>query len=218
MLRFRLLRHLLVIFGALGVVIIIKNLLLLYALSSQPAALSEVRLQVLISTGFVLLFIAVAIVLVSRLISTRLHRLVSAPVAPVAPQFQRDRRPAPAPESTTAGQLQPVNRDGPTTYPERVIRVRRGDSLWKIARHHLGHGRLWRLVWQNNPKSKGRSDSRLDKRFVCRRARLWLLGFRSSTCPGSAPTHRTLQARAEHFSQQRRGLRGWVFAAAPPYA
>ena len=33
-----------------------------------------------------------------------------------------------------------------------LIRVERGDSLWKLARRHYGAGRLWRLLWQANPE------------------------------------------------------------------
>lgn len=33
----------------------------------------------------------------------------------------------------------------------RRVEVRRGDSLWKIARRHLGYGHLWALVWKSNP-------------------------------------------------------------------
>jgi hypothetical protein len=33
----------------------------------------------------------------------------------------------------------------------RIVRVTRGDSLWRISRVHLGRGSLWRLVWQSNP-------------------------------------------------------------------
>jgi hypothetical protein len=34
----------------------------------------------------------------------------------------------------------------------RLIRVERGDSLWRLARRHYGAGRLWRLLWQVNPE------------------------------------------------------------------
>jgi signal transduction histidine kinase/HAMP domain-containing protein len=78
MLRFRLLRYFLVIFGALGVVIVVKNIFVLYALSLRPQSIREVELTVFVSTALVLVFIAISIVLISRLISDRLSRIVLA--------------------------------------------------------------------------------------------------------------------------------------------
>lgn len=34
----------------------------------------------------------------------------------------------------------------------KVVRVRRGDSLWKLARRHLGHGGRWREIASLNPQ------------------------------------------------------------------
>ncbi len=76
MLRFRLLRHLLVIFGAVGVVIILKNLYVLYALSRGPEDVRSVEFTVMISSLVTLGLIAVSIIMVSRLISDRIKRLV----------------------------------------------------------------------------------------------------------------------------------------------
>jgi nucleoid-associated protein YgaU len=35
---------------------------------------------------------------------------------------------------------------------ENAICVRRGDSLWKLAREHLGAGARWTELWQANPE------------------------------------------------------------------
>jgi LysM repeat protein len=35
---------------------------------------------------------------------------------------------------------------------DRAVEVRRGDSLWRISRRHLGRGHLWQLVWKTNPQ------------------------------------------------------------------
>lgn len=33
-----------------------------------------------------------------------------------------------------------------------LVRAARGDSLWRLARVHLGDGRLWPMLWESNPE------------------------------------------------------------------
>src|SRR5512146_689779 len=46
-----------------------------------------------------------------------------------------------------------------------VIRVSRGDSLWRLARTHLGDGRLWPLLWQANPEIANPDRLRIGQRL-----------------------------------------------------
>jgi signal transduction histidine kinase/HAMP domain-containing protein len=76
--RFRLFRYLLVIFGALGVIIVLENTVVLHRLSVVSEPIREVRLLVLLSALITLAFIVAAAILVSRLISQHLQRLLAA--------------------------------------------------------------------------------------------------------------------------------------------
>jgi nucleoid-associated protein YgaU len=39
-----------------------------------------------------------------------------------------------------------------------VIRVRKGDSLWRLARRHFGHGRQWKKFYNANRKKLENPD------------------------------------------------------------
>ena len=46
-----------------------------------------------------------------------------------------------------------VPKQQPTIETGRpLIRASRGDSLWKLAKVHLGDGRLWPVLWESNPE------------------------------------------------------------------
>src|SRR5512146_1867567 len=78
MVRFRILRVLLVIFGALGVVVIAKSLLVLYALAQGAKAIPEARAIILMSTVVLLVCFGLSAFLIFRLISGRVYRLLTA--------------------------------------------------------------------------------------------------------------------------------------------
>ncbi len=78
MLRSRLLRYLLVIFGALAAFIIANTILLLFVLPSLPRAIGQARLLIVVTTIFLLALIVISAVLFSRLITGRLNRLIAA--------------------------------------------------------------------------------------------------------------------------------------------
>ncbi len=78
MFRFRLLRHLLVIFGLLGAIVVAKNLVVLRSLAEMSEPVRQLRLLIIVSMMVTLAVIVVALVLVSRLISGRLNRLIKA--------------------------------------------------------------------------------------------------------------------------------------------
>ena len=68
-------------------------------------------------------------------------RLVPAqPLAPVAPAI--------APVNPTKREVEPTV--VPSVGPSRVI-IKRGDSLWKLAEQHLGHGLRWHDLVAANP-------------------------------------------------------------------
>ncbi|MGB4783367.1 MAG: LysM peptidoglycan-binding domain-containing protein [Candidatus Acidiferrum sp.] len=53
----------------------------------------------------------------------------------------------PAPVAPTIAPLNPAKRDVVPT----VVTVKRGDSLWKLAQQHLGHGHRWHDLLSANP-------------------------------------------------------------------
>jgi nucleoid-associated protein YgaU len=61
----------------------------------------------------------------------------------------------PAPVAPTIAPLNPAKRDVvPTVIPNvvpAVVTVKRGDSLWKLAEEHLGHGLRWHDLVSANP-------------------------------------------------------------------
>jgi hypothetical protein len=67
------------------------------------------------------------------------------------PQPAKDRAPI---ERTPPAYRQPARAAGPPAGdPGRpLIRVVRGDSLWKLARRHWGEGNLWKVMWESNPE------------------------------------------------------------------
>ena len=64
---------------------------------------------------------------------------------------ERKQSPARRQHQASASQATPRRRVAHQTGA-RLIRVERGDSLWKLARRHFGKGRLWRLLWEANPE------------------------------------------------------------------
>lgn len=50
--------------------------------------------------------------------------------------------------------LIPENAYGRSTAIPRSITVKKGDSLWSLARQHLGHGSAWTCMAQANPQIK----------------------------------------------------------------
>jgi len=64
----------------------------------------------------------------------------------------------PAAAAPTIAPLNPAKRDRdvvPTVTPNlvpTVVTVKRGDSLWKLAEQHLGHGLRWRDLLSANPE------------------------------------------------------------------
>jgi nucleoid-associated protein YgaU len=77
---------------------------------------------------------------------------------PARPLQNTKTLPAPLPTSKTRAPRQfAVTKDDAKDVArnipdERTVEVRRGDSLWRISRRHLGHGHLWTLVWKSNPQ------------------------------------------------------------------
>ncbi len=72
-----------------------------------------------------------------------------------AEKSKNENQPAPATEFQVAT-TQPIE---PKQQPPQItdagrplIRASRGDSLWKLARIHLGDGRLWPVLWESNPE------------------------------------------------------------------
>jgi PAS domain S-box-containing protein len=76
MLRSRLLRYVLIIFGTLAALIVAKNAYLLYSLSHGTDEAQEIRVAILLSTFLTLALIAISAFLISRLISDRISRLL----------------------------------------------------------------------------------------------------------------------------------------------
>ncbi|MFZ3211371.1 MAG: LysM peptidoglycan-binding domain-containing protein [Terriglobales bacterium] len=73
------------------------------------------------------------------------------PTTGVSPARSAKLRPGSSttPSSQSRAVLEPgVLADGET----KSIRVPRGSSLWKLAREHLGDGRLWTAFWKANPE------------------------------------------------------------------
>jgi nucleoid-associated protein YgaU len=69
-------------------------------------------------------------------------------VAPPAVVTKRDKQVAKHDAQVTKREAQVVTKNVSTG----AVEVRRGDSLWRISRRHLGHGHLWQLVWKSNPQ------------------------------------------------------------------
>jgi signal transduction histidine kinase/HAMP domain-containing protein len=79
MLRFRLLRQFLAIFGILAGIIVVKNLLLLHELSLGGAEqLRDARTVIIFGTVLILTFLLLSYLLVTRLLSDRLERILKA--------------------------------------------------------------------------------------------------------------------------------------------
>jgi len=78
--------------------------------------------------------------------------LVAAPRHPAARLVPAQ---PPAPAAPTIAPLNPAKRDVvPTVTPNvalTVVTVKRGDSLWKLAEQHLGHGLRWHDLLSANP-------------------------------------------------------------------
>lgn len=76
-----------------------------------------------------------------------------APAAPTAVVVTASSQPAEtrtaAPPAQLLHRTKPVTKD---VFERRTVQVRRGDSLWRISRLHLGRGHLWPLVWKSNPQ------------------------------------------------------------------
>jgi LysM repeat protein len=51
------------------------------------------------------------------------------------------------------------------TPPERSIKVSKGDTLWSLAREHLGHGSAWRCLAQANPELKNYMHIRIGEQL-----------------------------------------------------
>ena len=71
----------------------------------------------------------------------------AAPPAMIAPSHPPAARLVPAqPTAPDAGAIAPVN-----TAKPNAVTVKRGDSLWKLAQHHLGNGLRWHDLVSANP-------------------------------------------------------------------
>jgi len=56
-------------------------------------------------------------------------------------------------EENQKAESQPAQSHAAAIDPGRpLIRTSRGDSLWRLARIHLGDGRLWPVLWESNPE------------------------------------------------------------------
>jgi hypothetical protein len=51
------------------------------------------------------------------------------------------------------------------TAPQRSIKVRKGDTLWALAREHLGHGSAWTCLAQANPEMKNYMHMRIGEQL-----------------------------------------------------
>jgi hypothetical protein len=70
----------------------------------------------------------------------------AAPPRPVRDRTPIERAPAPYRQPSRVAVA-------PSSDPGRpLLRVARGDSLWKLARRHWGEGSLWKVLWQSNPE------------------------------------------------------------------
>ncbi len=76
------------------------------------------------------------------------HAAVAVATAqPPAPATQPTEPPPPAPQTSAAPQPAEEATPAPAAEPATVeYTVKRGDSLWKIAERHLGHGRDWTTI------------------------------------------------------------------------
>lgn len=75
MLRFRLLRYVLLIFGTIAVLIVVKNFYLLYSISHGVED-STVEMVIMVSSAITLTLVFVSAVLIFRLVSQRISRLL----------------------------------------------------------------------------------------------------------------------------------------------
>lgn len=87
---------------------------------------------------------------------------------PDAPAIFTSTPPAPKPEKADAKEksetkdlaalVQPATTAEPERAKRQVIRVRRGDSLWRISRRHLGNGRKWAAFYKANKRKIDNPD------------------------------------------------------------
>jgi hypothetical protein len=82
-----------------------------------------------------------------------------------------------------------------------LIRVERGDSLWRLARRHYGAGILWRLLWEANPEI--RRPNLLSVGLMLRQPSDELLALYN----GGKSTSRVEAARVNHRGNVRRPQR-----------
>jgi nucleoid-associated protein YgaU len=77
----------------------------------------------------------------------------SAPVKPDAAPKPEKTEAEPKPEKQDlAALVQPTTTTEPERPKRKIIRVRRGDSLWRISRRHLGNGKKWAAFYKANKR------------------------------------------------------------------
>lgn len=65
--------------------------------------------------------------------------------------------------SNTAGGLKPTQHPPvvqPKAAPQKTHTVKKGDTLWALARQHYGNGNQWRKIWEANKSMLIQRDAR----------------------------------------------------------
>ncbi len=107
---------------------------------------------------------------------------------------------------------------GPELLPmaRSSVRVRRGDSLWRLAQLYLGSGRQWRTLWLVNPQLRNPAQIRVGDRIFLPRPSFWRSAVRRAPRGADATIAASLcSALVFSCDEQIRTFAGRHVAAAP---